>query len=221
LVVLVMVFAAPALPASGAGTGATAIYPVVLDDLGLHVAGQPTEFTAMLVDSDTPVPHALLSLWLQPSGSSDWQEAGRATTDDSGRATVVTVLERNAAVQWRVGESAEPAQLVSTPYVVQIAPVITRRANDRTLHRGQRLVVRGHTYPVKAGCAVELWRGELRPLVVGPKPVRLARATVRADGGYRLVHRFHHRLRARIAVVVPACADNGAGLSAYLGLRVR
>lgn len=219
--VLVMLFASPALPASGAGAGATGIFPLVLDDLGLHVAGQPTEFTARLVDSDTPVPQALLTLWLQPSGSSDWQEAGRATTDDSGTATVSVVLDRNAAVQWRVGEASDQAQMVSTPYVVQIAPVITRHASDRTLHRGQRLVVRGRTFPVKAGCAVELWRGELRPLAAGPKPVRLARATVRADGSYRLVHRFHHRLRARIAVVVPACADNGAGLSAYLGLRVR
>jgi hypothetical protein len=221
LVVLVMVFAAPALPATGAGAGTTDLFPLVLDDLGSHLAGQPTEFVATLVDAEKPVPHAMLTLWLQPAGSSSFVQVGQAATDDNGTATVQAVLDRNAVVQWSFGGSLEHGPSTSAPYVVQIAPVITRHANDRTLRRGQRLVVRGATSPAKPGCAVELWRGELRPLAVGPKPVRLARATVRADGSYRLVHRFHHRLRARIAVVVPACADNGAGLSTYLGLRVR
>jgi hypothetical protein len=219
MVVLVTLFCAPALPASGAAAGATDVFPLIVDDLGSHLAGQPTQFTAVLVDHDSPVPHAVLSLWLQPSGA-DAYKAGEATTDDAGTASVVAVLDRNAAVQWRVGDSAQ-ASIVSTPYVVQIAPVITRHAHDRTLRRGQRLVVRGTTFPVKAGCAVELWRGELRPLATGPKPVRLARATVRPDGSYRLVHRFHHRLRARVAVLVPDCGDNARGLSAYLGVKVR
>lgn len=221
IVVLVVLCVSPVAPATSASVAATDVFPIIVDDLGSHVAGQPTQFTAMLVDQGTAVPHALLSLWLLPAGSSDWVEAGSATTDDSGEASVVAVLDRNAAVQWRFGNASGQTPMVSTPYVVQIAPVITRRVNDRTLRRGQRLVVRGTTYPVKSGCAVELWRGELRPLATGPKPVRLGRATVRPDGSYRLVHRFRHRMHARLAVVVPACADNGRGLSSPVGVRVR
>lgn len=221
IVALVVLCVSPAAPATSASATATDVFPIIVDDLGTHVAGEPTEFTAMLVDQNTPVPQALLSLWLQPAGSSDWVPAGSAATDDSGAASVVAVLDRNAAVQWRFGNASDQTPIVSTPYVVQIAPRITRHVNDRTLRRGQRLVVRGTTYPVKAGCAVELWRGELRPLVTGPKPVRLGRATVRSDGAYRLVHRFRHRLHAHLSVVVPACADNGRGLSSPVGVRVR
>jgi hypothetical protein len=98
---------------------------------------------------------------------------------------------------------------------------VTRRANDRTLARGQRLVVRGKTFPAKPGCRVSLWRGELRPLVLGPKPVRLDRSRVRADGRYRLVHRFHGAGKVRVVVKVSACKRNGSGLSKYLAIRIR
>jgi hypothetical protein len=221
VVVLVMLFVSPALPAVGAAADPTEVFPIIVDDLAAHVAGQPTEFAATLVDSGTPAPGEVLTLWLQQSGSPDFTQVGQATTDAGGTVSLSTVLDRNATVQWRFGGSSSRAASSSTPYVVQIAPALSRHANDRTLRRGQRLVVRGRTFPAKPGCAVELWRGELRPLVLGPKPVRLARSTVRADGTYRLTRRFHRHLRARIAVVVPACGDNGRGLSAYLGLRVR
>lgn len=221
VVVLVMLLLSPALRATGAGGAATEVFPLVVDDLAPHVAGRPTELSATLVDGDQPVPGEVLSLWLQSAGSPDFVEAAQATTDDNGTASVGVVLDRNATVQWRFGGSPSRAESQSTPYVVQIAPDVTRHARDRTLRRDQRLVVRGRTFPVKAGCPVELWRGELRPLVLGPKPVRLARSTVHADGSYRLTRRFHHRLRTRVAVVVPACGDNGRGLSAYLPIRVR
>jgi hypothetical protein len=220
-VVLVIWCVVPALPAAGVAAGATEVFPIVVDDLVPHVAGRATEFSATLIDADAPVPDQVLSLWLQPSGSATFVEVGQATTDGNGMASVGAVLDRNAVVQWRYGGSPEHAASTSTTYVVQIAPALTLRANDRTLRRGQRLVVRGRTFPVKAGCRVELWRGELRPLVLGPKPVRLARSTVRADGTYRLERRFRHHVRARIAVLVPACGDNGQGLSSYLGIRVR
>lgn len=221
MVVLMMLCASPALPAVGAGADPTEVFPIIVDDLSGPVAGKPAEFAATLVDSGTPAPGEVLSLWLQPSGSADFTEVGQATTDSNGMVSLSTVLDRNAMVQWRFEGSSARAASSSTPYVVQIAPALTRRANDRTLRRGQRLVVRGHSFPAKPGCAVELWRGELRPLMVGPKPVRLARSTVHADGSYRLVRRFHQKLKARIVVLIPACGDNGRGLSSYLGLSVR
>lgn len=217
MVVLMMLCASPALPAVGAGADTIEVFPVVVDDLGSNVAGRPTQFNAVAVDGGSPMSGVSLELWLQPAGSTRYL-AGEVTTGPDGSAAVSTTIDRNATVQWALSSDAS---VTSTPYVVQIAPALTRHANDRTLRRGQRLVVRGHTSPAKPGCAVELWRGELRPLVLGPKPVRLARSTVRADGSYRLTRRFHRHLRARIAVVIPACGDNGRGLSAYLGLRVR
>lgn len=218
IVVLVLWLVSPVLPATGAPSGTAVVVPMVVDELVPQVAGRPAEFTATYLQDGQPVPGEELTLLLAPAGSTSYVEAGRAVTDEHGVATVSSVLDRNATVQWQV--SSEPT-VTSTPYVVQIAPAVTREARDRTLRRGQRLVVRGRTFPVKAGCTIQLWRGELRPLMVGPRPVRLASSTVRADGSYRLVRRFHHRLRGRVVVVVPPCSDNGRGLSAYLRLRVR
>jgi hypothetical protein len=56
---------------------------------------------------------------------------------------------------------------------------------------------------------------------MGPRPVRLARTTVRSDGSYRLVRRFHKKARMRVVVKVASCAGNEAGYSPYLRLRVR
>jgi hypothetical protein len=68
---------------------------------------------------------------------------------------------------------------------------------------------------------VKLWRGELRPLVQGPKPQRLATSIVRSDGTYRLAHRFRKKARMRVAVTVGACAGNDRGLSRYVRIRIR
>ena len=220
-VVLVIWCVVPAFPAAGVAAGATEVFPIVVDDLVPHVAGRATEFSATLVDGDQPVSGAVLVLWLQPSGAATFVEAGQATTDESGMASVGAVLDRNATVQGRAAGSVAPAPPPAPRSGGQRAPARRGGPHDRTLRRGQRFVVRGRTFPVKAGCRVELWRGELRPLVLGPRPVRLARSTVRADGTYRLVRRFRHAFRGRVAVLVPACGDNGRGLSSYLRIRVR
>jgi hypothetical protein len=199
----------------------TTIYTLQIGDLSPRLAGQPTDFAAVLATGTTPLAGEPLTLWLKPYGASAFSVAGHATTDADGYAVAWSTLASNAAVKWTFdGDGAYPAS-ESAPYVVQISPRVTRHVNDRTLRRGQRLVVRGRSIPAKPGCTVKLWRGELRPLVQGPKPVRLAVSTVRADGSYRLVHRFHRKMRMRIAVTVSACAGNARGLSSYVGIRVR
>jgi hypothetical protein len=209
----------PVLPAEAAP--ATAIYPTVFDGLSPRLAGRPTDLSATLV-SDAPTPSGqVLTLWLKQYGASAYVPAGEATTDASGHATIYVTLQRSAAVQWRFAGTADYAPSASTPYVVGISPRVTMRVNDRTLRRGQRFVATGRSYPAKPGCTVKLWRGELRPLVLGPAPVRLEVARVRADGSYRMVHRFKRRARMHITVTISACSGNARGLSPYVAIRVR
>ena len=208
-------------PATAAPSTATTIYVAILSDLSPRLAGQQTDFTAVLAAGEAPVPGEVLTLWLRPEGSSTFAEAGHATTDASGRATVWTTLQQSVVAHWTHEDSGAYGPSTSADYGVQIAPRVTARAHDRSLRRGQRLVVTGRTFPAKAGCGVALWKGELRPLFAGPAPVRLARSTVRADGSYRLARRFHRATAVRVAVVVSSCAGNARGLSRYLAIRVR
>jgi hypothetical protein len=219
LCLLVVACLAMPLPAVAAPTASSTIYVSVLDDLSPRVAGRPTDFTASLYSGDAPVAGEVLVLWLQPVGGVEYA-AGQATTGSDGSVTVWATLQHNATARWTHEATSYDAS-TSMPYVVQIAPRVTVRTHDRTLRRGQRLVVRGRTFPAKTGCTVTLLRGLVRPLTVGPRPVRLARATVRTDGSYRLVRRFHKKARMRVAVKVSACAGNASGLSPYLRVRVR
>jgi hypothetical protein len=208
-------------PAASAAT-ATALYRYGVADLGAQVAGRSTGVSAVLLSGpdDAPMIGRQLSVSVKQFGSTVFTPVGDATTGAEGVATTSLVLDRSAIVRWDFAgdDSYAPS---TTEYLVPVSSRVDLRANHRSLHRGQRLVVRGRTFPVKPGCTVRLWRGELRPLVQGPEPVRLAVARVRADGRFRLVHRFHARGRMRVAVTVGACAGNDRGLSSYLRVRVR
>lgn len=217
-VLLVVWLVSPVVPATGSGSSAPEVHPIFVADLSPTVAGRPTELTAIVVQDDHPMADTPATLMVRRSGSDSFVPVGQDTSDANGFVAVSTVLDRNATARW---ELSDDSSVVSEAFLVEVSPAVTRRANDRTLRRGQRFVVRGRTFPAKAGCRVQLWRGELRPLVLGPRPVRLARSTVRADGTYRLTRRFHKPRRMHVAVVVKPCADNGRGLSRYLRIRVR
>lgn len=208
-------------PAQAAAS--TTIYTVQVGDLSPRLSGRTADFTAVLAVGSTPLAGEPLTLWLKPYGASAFTEAGHAVTGTDGYAVAWATLTTNTQVQWTFdGDSgAGYAPSASTPYVVQVSPRATIRVNDRTLRRGQRLVARGRSIPAKVGCTVTLWRGELRPLVQGPSPVRLATSRVHSDGSYRLVHRFHRSARMRVAVTVAPCAGNARGLSSYVSVRVR
>lgn len=222
LLMVFLVVPAPPVGAQEAATVPTTLYPMVLDNLTPPVAGRPNEVDVVLASGDTRLPGRQVTLWVKEYGASTFSAVGHATTDVDGLATTSLTLIHSATVHWTFdGDGAAYDPTTSPDYLVQIAPRVGIRVNDRTLRRGQRLVVRGHTFPAKAGCAVKLWRGELRPLVPGPKPVRLAVSTVRADGSYRLVRRFHRTGRVRVAVTVSSCAGNARGLSSYVGIRLR
>ena len=211
--------ALPVLPAA-ADPAPTTIYTLTVADSD-PVAGRATDFTAVLGSGDAAVSGVELTLWLRPYGASAFVAAGQATTDVNGSATVWVTLQHDVQVQWTFAGNPDYAPSTSTAYLLPVAPRVTIRVNDRTLRRGQRFVVRGQSSPAKIGCTVKLWRGELRPLVQGPSPVRLAVSSVRSDGSYRLVRRFHHRARMRVAVTISPCAGNSRGLSSYVRIRVR
>ena len=219
LVALAVLWLAP-VPAASAAT-VTALYPVQVDDLSPRIAGTTTDVSVRLMTDQDVVPGQQVTLEVRPYGASAFTPAGTATTDATGLATVWLPLDHTATVRWTFAGGDGYDGTASAAYPVLIAPRVGIRVNDRTLRRGQRLVVRGRTFPVKAGCTVKLWRGELRPLVLGPRPVRLEVSKVRSDGRYRLVHRFHRHTRMRIAVTVSRCAGNDRGLSRYVRIRVR
>jgi len=209
------------VPAASAET-ATGLYRYGLDDLAAHVAGRPIEVSAVLLSGadDAPVLGRSLTVWVRRAGSTTYISAGTATTGPEGVATTQITVDRNSFVLWEFAGDVTYAPS-TTEYLVPVSPRVDLRVKDRTLRRGQRLVARGRTFPAKAGCRVKLWRGELRPLVQGPKPQRLATSTVRSDGTYRLTHRFGKKARMRVAVTVGACAGNDRGLSPYVRIRIR
>lgn len=218
--VVVACLAAP-LPTASAAPAQSEFAVVVVDDLVAPVAGRPVTFDTTLLTTDgSPISAASVTLELQPYGSATATSVP-TTTDGSGHAVVSVPLSRTTSYRWTFAGNENFAATSSTTLVRGIAPRVTARSHDRTLRRGQRFVVRGRTFPVKAGCTVVLLRGRVRPLTVGPRPVRLARATVRTDGSYRLVRRFHKVARMRVAVKVASCAGNDAGFSPYLRVRVR
>jgi hypothetical protein len=218
--VVVACLAAP-LPPVSAAPAQSEFRIVVIDDLVTPVAGRPVTFdTTLLTTDNSPISAASVTLELRPYGSATTTPA-TTTTDASGHAVVTVPLSRTTSYRWIFAGNGTYAPAASPTLVRGVAPRVTAHARDRTLHRGQRLVVRGRTFPAKAGCRVVLLRGRVRPLMVGPGPVRLARATVRADGSYRLVRRFHKPARMRVVVKVASCAGNDAGFSPHLRVRVR
>jgi hypothetical protein len=217
--VAVACLAAP-LPAASAGAQSE-FRIVVIDDLAAPVAGRPVTFDTTLLTTDgSPISAAPVTLELQPYGSATATPVP-TTTDASGHAVVTVSLSRTTSYRWTFSGNDDFAAASSPTLVRGIAPRVTARSHDRTLRRGQRFVVRGWTHPVKAGCTVVLLRGRVRPLTVGPRPVRLARTTIRHDGSYRLVRRFHKPARMRVVVKVASCAGNDAGFSPDLRVRVR
>jgi hypothetical protein len=221
LCLLVVACIAAPLPAASAAPAQSEFMIVVVDDLIAPVAGQPVTFDTTLLTTDgAPIAAAQVTLDLQPYGAATPTSVA-TTTDASGHAVVTIPLVRTTSYRWTYVGDADFDSASSPTLVRGIAPRVTRHAHDRTLHRGQRLIVRGQTFPAKAGCRVVLLRGRVQPLIMGLRPVRLARATVRSDGSYRLVRRFHKKARMRVVVKVASCAGNEAGYSPYLRLRVR
>ena len=133
------------------------------------------------------------------------------------------MLTRSSVTRWVFTGDAQygPSQ---TPDSFEAgATRVGARLSDRTRSAGQRLVVRGRTFPAKPGHAVSLWTGQIPTQGYGPPQppaTWLARATVRADGSYRLVKRFRVPGKAKLFVRVSGGDGNVAGFSRYRWVQV-
>jgi hypothetical protein len=222
LCLVVVAFLVAPLPAASAAPVQSVFAVVVTDALVAPVAGQSVAFDTTLMAGNDRIGNVTVSLEIRPYGASAFSTARTTRTDSAGHAAVSLVLTRTTAYRWTFPGVQDMYDPTTSPVTVRfVAPRVRAHARDRTLHRGQRLIVRGKTYPAKAGCRVVLLRGRVQPLTAGPRPVRLARATVRDDGSYRLVRRFHKKMKMRVVVKVASCAGNEAGYSPYLRVRVR
>jgi hypothetical protein len=212
--------------ASSGAASATAPAPTELSwqisvDGPPPVAGTSVEFTAHLTSGGGPVSGEPAQLWVRPVGQSAFTLVAERTTDADGTVHGATLLARNSYTRWTFRGDSTYAASQSADMFQRVATRVGARVNDRSLAIGQRLVVRGRTFPAKPGHAVTLWFGsEPVPLLAGPRPKLLARAAVRADGSYRLATRFSTPGKRRLFVRVSGGGGNVTGYSHYRYARV-
>lgn len=196
-------------------------YAIVVDG-GPATAGRSVGYDATLVSAGVPVSGATLTLMARTIGTSTYVPVGSGVTDADGNAHVAARLWRTSALQWRYSGDGAYDPATAEPFFAPVAPQVSARANDRTLARGQRLVIRGRTVPAKPGQRVTLMRGDIPfPLSTLPAPVKVATAYVRADGTYRIAHAFAKAGRQQLFVRVARGGANATGYSNYVHVRVR
>jgi len=219
-----VVLAIAALVASGPSavgapsTTPTSLVTVVIADAPPIRAGTQAGALGVLMASGTGVAGRAVHLQMRPYGATTFTTVGTDVSDSSGNLDLVTpVLLHNSRFRWVFDGDATYAPSVSS---VWFAPVSTRvgiRVSDRTPHTGQRVILRGRTYPAKPGIVVSAWRGTKPVQGFGPttRHTLLVKGRVRADGTYRLVLRFPTTGKRRLYVRVASGAGNVAGFSAY------
>ena len=200
----------------------TRIALLIVMDGPLPVAGSEVAFTGSLMSGTAGVPGRSGQLWVKPAGDAEFTLAATATTDSKGFVEAQVVLRRTSDVRWVFTGDAEYAASQSEDWTQVVRTRVGARLGDRSLSVGQRLVVRGATYPKQPGHTVSLWAGTA-PLTIwdsGKDRVRLARAVVRADGSYRLVTRFERVGKRRLYVQVKSGGPTTTGFSPYRYVRV-
>lgn len=219
---LALLLPAVVLPAATADGGRT----VLTADgyVGSTPLSGPTEFSSSLSTAEGD-PLAGVAVTLRATAYDGAVTERHGVTDAAGEVSLrIPVLVRSR-IQWFFAGSGEYGPSTSEPFAWRVRPRVYLTLNDNTLRTGQRLVVRGRTYPPRPGHVVRLWAGSAprsAPSTVPyVEPVLLARAVVGADGRYRLTRTFA-RTGARI-VFVTVSAGNGTlpGWSAERVVRVR
>lgn len=203
--------------AAAADPGPTSFGILLLADAPIPAAGSRVSFTGRLSSGAAPVVGRAAQLWVRPAGQDQFVLAATATTDAYGGVNARVALDHNALVHWVFSGDAEYAASRTTDLRQRVATRVGARLDDSTLSVRQRLVVRGTTFPAKPGHTVSLWSGNA-PVVYGPyqdPPTRLAVATVRADGSYRLVTRFGRVGHRKLFVRVSGGDGNTRGFSRY------
>jgi hypothetical protein len=222
VVALMMVPAAPAVARPVAGAPTSIVISVVADAPPARVGDTPTEHATIYTGGSAFV-GASVELQVRLYGSSTFTTVATATSGAGGAlAAKLPPLVHNTSYRWHFDGDLSHAATTSDTGVEPVSVRVKRHVSDRTPRVGQRVVVRGRTYPAKPGHAVSVWRGTKPFQGYGPAThhVRLVKGHVRADGTYRLVVRFASTGRVRIYVKVRGGDGNVTGFSKYRWLSV-
>jgi len=219
---LVLMPTAPAAARPAAGAPTSIVISVATDVAPWHVGDSPTEL-ATIYSGGSPFAGASVQLQVRPYGASTFTTVATVTSGAGGQlSTKLPPLIRNTSYRWQYAGDVGHQATTSGTGVERVSVRVKRHVSDRTPRVGQRVVVRGRTYPTKPGHAVSLWRGTKPFQGFGPAThhVRLVKGVVHADGSYRLVVRFASAGRVRIYVKVRGGDGNATGFSKYRWLSV-
>ena len=202
--ILGLVFASlVASPAEAGQEPAEFVIPIIVDG-PVNVAGHPLTVSAQLRSAGVPIAGGTVRLMIKPYGSTSFKKYVTLATDAQGGVSVTFVRWRNTGIKWEFDGNDDYAPTASTPYTEYISTHVGIRVNDATPDVDQRVVVTGRTGPTKPGHTIHLFRGYTNRGAFGipPQnpPVLLDTSTVRSDGTYRLVTRFHARGVRRLFV---------------------
>lgn len=196
----------------------------IIADGPLPIAGHAYGEVLTLETATThePVADVSVEMWVRQVGDASYSKADVRQTAADGGAGPGAVLTKSAYVYWAFSGNATYGATQTDPMYVPVSTAGTIKVNDKTLRVGQRLVVRGTTYPVKPGRRVVLYLGTIPyPGTASlTKPKILARAYVRTDGTYRIKKRFHHKGKKKLYVQLPGGGGNVPGYTRYRRIRV-
>jgi hypothetical protein len=184
------------------------------------VAGKTVGFTALLFSGTDPVTGEPAQLWIRPAGKSAFTQVAEVTTDARGTVHAAVVLTHNSHTHWVFSGDSQYGPSQTEDILQRVATRIRARVSDRMLTTGERLVVRGKTFPAKPGHTVSLWVGNKPVPRLAEAHTLLAEAVVRADGTYRIAHRFSTDGKRKLFVRVSRGDGNAAGYSPYRYVRV-
>ena len=174
------------------------------------VAGDSLTIDGTLSSSSgAPLDARLLVLEAQEFGKSSFVPVDGADVQAGHASLAVHPLARTV-YRWRFVGSSSTEASISSPIVVDVAPVVT--AESVAGDAPESVVVRGALTPVKAGVRVTLWR------VTGKRPVPVGTAVTGADGTYRIPVKSGVSGAWRSFVTVPATSGNLAGQSTLLAV---
>lgn len=147
-----------------------------------------------------------LELWARPYGGS-WHPLETLTTDGAGKVSRSVSPVHNTVYEWHFAGNAQQSASQSQLLTVRVRCKVTLSVDDSSPRVGQRVVARGVVRPPKPGVEVTLWRAYF------DDRVRVASATIRSDGSYRISHVFRKRGPKYLFVTVPGSTGNLGGTS--------
>lgn len=172
-------------------------------------AGRRVALTGTLTDAGGGL-YASHDLVLEAKryGSSTFTQIATAETGaEGGPATADVTPTKRTAYRWRYQGSESTEGSSSETFRVEVRTAVAARPVSTVVSVSDPVVVRGATTPKKPGYTARLWR------TTANGPVRLASATIKRDGTFRLEANPGKTGTWKLYVTVPAGDGNLAGKS--------